>query len=110
MKSRLIHEQHGVLVGRARFGEFVEADLGGVRRHLRHDQRKGFIRSRTNRAEDVAELEALIAQTRRALAACKPAVRDAPFLPGARFVLEPDRDFLGLMWSCNLLENGGNVF
>jgi len=83
-----------VFIGGNRFGEFVEIDLHRLRGDFRHDQSKGIVRARFNCAEDVSIGISLIGAPGRAHTFGIPAVTDASLLPGPRFVLEEQPDFL----------------
>jgi hypothetical protein len=78
--------------------------LHGFGRHFGHDKREGVVGPRLDGREDVGEREALVGETRRALAARPPDVADAALLADARLVLEEQPDALAFMCIGNLCQ------
>ena len=97
MPPRLVHDHDGVLVGGQRLAEPVQERLHGRGGHLGQHEREALPRRGLHGGEQVRPGVALVAKARRALAAGEPTVADAPFLPEAGFVLEPERQALAGM-------------
>jgi hypothetical protein len=68
--------------------------LHGRRVDIGHHQREGIVCPRFDGGEDIGESEALVAKSRRTLAAFPPDMAGAAFLPDPRFVLEKQPDAL----------------
>ena len=100
MPPRLVHDHDGVLVGGQRLAEPVQERLHGRGGHLGQHEREALPRRGLHGGEQVRPGVALVAKARRALAAGEPTVADAPFLPEAGFVLEPERQALAGMVRC----------
>ena len=86
-----------MLVRRERRREAIEKVLHGFGRHFGHDKREGVVGPRLDGGEDVGEREALVAKTRRTLAAFPPDVARPSLLPDAGLVLEEEADALVFM-------------
>lgn len=91
---RPVHDEGRLHVGRKRCGEAVEEHLHGHGRDLRQHQAGALAGGGLHGGEHVGEAEALVGQTRRAVAPQPPGVARAPLLADPGFILEPERDAL----------------
>ena len=72
--------------------DFIEVKLHHVRIGEGQRQRRAFALGRTNRAEEIGVLVALIGGLARPRAAFRPLPHEAVLLSDARLVLKPDFD------------------
>ncbi len=110
MPPRLVEHQHGV---RARLDGLRY--LGEVQHHRLsiapgQDKAGGLAQGRTNRAEDVCRLRALVLRGRRAAAAFGPPSGDFVLLADPCLVLPPDFYRLARVRLPDFLQAGGEVF
>jgi hypothetical protein len=101
MPSSLVEDHQYVFTGGNGFGEFIKVDLHRLCGDFRHDKGEGIVRTWFGCGKNVSEGIALIDAPRRALTFGVPAVANAPFLPGPRFILEEQPDLFAWIGLCN---------
>jgi hypothetical protein len=92
MPAGAIHKQYGVraLCNVAR--DFIEVKLHHIRIGKGERQRRALAFGRTDRAEEIGVLIALVGRLTRTRSAPRPLANEAVLLADAGFVLEPDFD------------------
>ena len=92
MPSSPVHYQYGMGTGCDQGADLMQVKVHRARIGAGENQRRSGVTGRTNRAEYVRPLIALIAQRHRAAAAFGPAVSQAALLTNPGFVLPPEFD------------------
>jgi hypothetical protein len=90
--------------------EAVEELLHRLGIDVRHDEREGVVGAGLDGGEDVGEREALVAQSRWALAALPPDMAGSALLPDAGLVLEEVADTLVFMRVLNFSQQRRGSF
>src|ERR1700678_1628025 len=94
MPSGPIHEQNGVSAGLDGKRDLLEVQRHGLGVAGWEDETCRLAERGTDGAEDIGRGGSLIPQGKRARAAFRPASRDLVFLTDARFILEPEFEWL----------------
>ena len=94
MPSGLIHEQNGVSAGLDGKGDLLEVQRHGLGVAGREDKTGRLAERGTDGAEDIGRGGSLILQGKGSRAAFCPASRNFVLLTDARFILEPELEWL----------------
>src|SRR5205823_13741753 len=94
MPSGTVADQYRVRTGRHLCADLLQVLVHGFGVDERHDDRGAGAARRTDRAEQISGIMAVVAYHRRARADRGPDVGDRALLADAGFVLEPDLDRL----------------
>lgn len=97
MPPGTVEDHDGVLIGCQCLGEFRQEQRHGAGGDFREDEGEAFAGGGLDGAEDVGPVEAMVAETRRALSPEPPAMAQPPLLPNAGFILEIQADPLAGM-------------
>jgi hypothetical protein len=92
--SRAIHQQHGLCARRNPARDFVNVQLHGPGVGDRKREGRAGSARRTNRAEEIGVFVALVGGLAWPGSAPRPLANNAVLLADARFILEPDFDWL----------------
>ena len=92
MPAGAIEQQHGVRALRDMARDFLEMQLHHLGVGVGERQRGAFALGRTDRAEEIGVLVALIGGLAWARSTTRPLAHEAVLLTNAGFVLEPDFD------------------
>lgn len=104
MPAGLVEHHRDMLIATNRLGELVEEDLHVVGVGVGQHEREAIIATGLYGAVEIGEGVALVGATRRALAACIPAMADTALLADARLILEDEPQPLARMCIGNRLQ------
>ena len=110
MPAGLVEDHDRVLALTNRRSKVGEELLHRLGIDVGQDEGEAVVSAGLDASKDVGEREALVGETRRALAAPPPHVDRAPFLADARLVLEEQADALVSMRTLNFSEQRRGSF